>query len=265
MAPSQNPLTLSREDLYGLVWSNPMTELAQDFGLSDVALAKRCRKLGVPVPGRGYWARIAAGQTPRQPPLRKRADDVMDYTALTFDAPARESLERSVQDRAASGRRAATVPRVDRSRELPKTPKSQSACAAIGMISPSMPDSLGLSARTFVASRDTTQASLPGASENTVWLRASSRRFNRLSRSVPNGFVSLNLPYGNLNVPRRRQGPVIFSDPPSSQRSCRSNRHSPARSPWNSGGVRDAADSNSLRLDHASCLEADRAQSTGTR
>ncbi len=51
MARSGDPLTLSREDLYELVWSKPMTELAQDFGLSDVALAKRCRKLGVPIPG----------------------------------------------------------------------------------------------------------------------------------------------------------------------------------------------------------------------
>lgn len=59
-----------------------MTELAQDFGLSDVALAKRCRKLAVPIPGRGYWARVAAGQTPRQPALPKRTEKPMDYTAL---------------------------------------------------------------------------------------------------------------------------------------------------------------------------------------
>jgi hypothetical protein len=91
MTRSGDPLTLSREDLYELVWSKPMTELAQDFGLSDVALAKRCRKLGVPIPGRGYWARVAAGQTPRQPALRKRADAVMDYTALTFNAPREET------------------------------------------------------------------------------------------------------------------------------------------------------------------------------
>lgn len=57
-------LILSREDLYELVWSKPMAELAKDFGMSDVALAKRCRKIGVPVPGRGYWTRIAAGQEP---------------------------------------------------------------------------------------------------------------------------------------------------------------------------------------------------------
>jgi hypothetical protein len=91
MARSGDPLTLSRQDLYELVWAKPMTELAQDFGLSDVALAKRCRKLAVPVPGRGYWARVAAGQTPRQPALRKRAEQPMDCTALTFDAPREET------------------------------------------------------------------------------------------------------------------------------------------------------------------------------
>jgi hypothetical protein len=58
---SADPLTLSRQDLYELAWSKPMVELAQDFGISDVALAKRLRKLGIPVPGRGYWARIDAG------------------------------------------------------------------------------------------------------------------------------------------------------------------------------------------------------------
>jgi hypothetical protein len=89
-------LTLSREDLYELVWSKPMVELAQDLGLSDVALAKRCRKLGVPVPGRGYWARVAAGQEPHRPTLAKREDQFGDAQALAFasvaeDAPAAEA------------------------------------------------------------------------------------------------------------------------------------------------------------------------------
>jgi hypothetical protein len=73
-----------------------LVELAQDFGLSDVAVAKRCRKLGVPVPGRGYWARIAAGQTPRQPRLKEREDQPLDYSALTFEAPRDETPEENL-------------------------------------------------------------------------------------------------------------------------------------------------------------------------
>lgn len=58
----QAPLTLSREDLYELVWSKPILQLAKDFGISDVGLAKRCRGADNSLPGRGYWARVEAGQ-----------------------------------------------------------------------------------------------------------------------------------------------------------------------------------------------------------
>jgi hypothetical protein len=91
-----DPLKLSREDLYELVWSKPMVDLAKDFGMSDVGLAKRCRKLGIPVPGRGYWARVAAGQAPRQTTLKKRDKEIADYSALTFDAPNEESIEAKI-------------------------------------------------------------------------------------------------------------------------------------------------------------------------
>jgi hypothetical protein len=65
----QNYITLSRSKLYELVWTKPVTELAKDFGISDVALAKRCRAINIPLPPRGYWARIAAGQKPKRPAL----------------------------------------------------------------------------------------------------------------------------------------------------------------------------------------------------
>jgi hypothetical protein len=79
----QKPLKLSREDLYELAWSKPLAQLAKDFGISDVALAKRCRRLGIPLPGRGYWARIDAGQTPYRPKLPKREPQWHDDNALT--------------------------------------------------------------------------------------------------------------------------------------------------------------------------------------
>jgi len=76
-------LTLSREDLYELAWSKPISELAKDFGISDVGLAKRCRRLGVPLPGRGYWARLDAGQEPYRPKLPPRESQRHDQDALT--------------------------------------------------------------------------------------------------------------------------------------------------------------------------------------
>jgi hypothetical protein len=67
----RNYVTLSRQELYDMVWSEPMTTLAKKFGISDVALAKRCRAVDVPIPYRGYWARKTAGQKPTQTPLPK--------------------------------------------------------------------------------------------------------------------------------------------------------------------------------------------------
>jgi len=81
---AEKPITLSREDLYELAWSKPVSQLAADFGISDVALAKRCRRLGIPLPGRGYWARLDAGQTPYRPKLPKREPQWGDDGALTL-------------------------------------------------------------------------------------------------------------------------------------------------------------------------------------
>ncbi|MEY9531201.1 uncharacterized protein YfcZ (UPF0381/DUF406 family) [Sinorhizobium fredii] len=63
--------TLTRKELYDLVWSTPILKLAEQFGLSDRGLAKICERNQVPVPGRGYWARLEAGQKVTKTPLRK--------------------------------------------------------------------------------------------------------------------------------------------------------------------------------------------------
>jgi hypothetical protein len=60
---------LSREELFALVWARPTSEVAKELSISDVALAKLCKRLQVPKPPRGYWAKVQAGRTPRRPPL----------------------------------------------------------------------------------------------------------------------------------------------------------------------------------------------------
>lgn len=65
--------TVTREDLYERVWTLPMRRLAAEFGISDVGLAKVCKRLNVPVPGRGYWAQVEAGAAGPRKPLPKIA------------------------------------------------------------------------------------------------------------------------------------------------------------------------------------------------
>lgn len=64
-------IRLSREELYDLVWSEPMRTVAKRFDISDVGLAKHCRKLTIPMPGRGYWAKKAANKAVRRIALPK--------------------------------------------------------------------------------------------------------------------------------------------------------------------------------------------------
>ena len=61
---------LTRQNLFEMVWSQPMTKLAAQFKISDVALTKICRRHEIPVPGRGFWARVAAGYPLKRPELR---------------------------------------------------------------------------------------------------------------------------------------------------------------------------------------------------
>lgn len=53
----------SRSEFHELVWSKPTVQLAKEFGLSDVALGKICRKHDVPKPPLGWWAKKSAGRT----------------------------------------------------------------------------------------------------------------------------------------------------------------------------------------------------------
>lgn len=72
---SSDVTMLKWQDLYERVWKTPASKLAKEFGISDVGLAKVCKRHRIPRPPRGYWARLAVGQRMRTPSL-PRIDDV---------------------------------------------------------------------------------------------------------------------------------------------------------------------------------------------
>jgi hypothetical protein len=53
-----------------MVWSEPVSKLAWGYGLSDRGLGKICKRLEIPVPGRGYWQMKKKGLQIPVPPLR---------------------------------------------------------------------------------------------------------------------------------------------------------------------------------------------------
>lgn len=72
---------ISREELYELVWSKPMTKVAEQFEVSSSYMARVCTILNVPRPERGYRAKLAVGKAPgRQPLPEARPGDQLSWS-----------------------------------------------------------------------------------------------------------------------------------------------------------------------------------------
>lgn len=71
-----------REQVFKMVWSEPITTIAKRVGISDVAVAKKCRAAGIPLPERGYWAKKEAGKPVSKAFLPTRALGQSDQVAL---------------------------------------------------------------------------------------------------------------------------------------------------------------------------------------
>lgn len=48
---------ISKDELKSLVWLKPIVKIAEDFGVSDVAIIKRCKLLNIDRPPAGYWSK----------------------------------------------------------------------------------------------------------------------------------------------------------------------------------------------------------------
>lgn len=68
----------TREELFKQVWERPMTKVAADYGISDVALKKICTKHRISVPARGYWAKLAAGKPVQRGHYRAVDEDAIN-------------------------------------------------------------------------------------------------------------------------------------------------------------------------------------------
>jgi hypothetical protein len=59
----------TREELYQLVWSEPMLTIARKYLISDTGLRKICIGMDIPLPRAGHWMKLKFGQKIFQPPL----------------------------------------------------------------------------------------------------------------------------------------------------------------------------------------------------
>lgn len=84
-----------REDLHRLLWTAPVTEVAARLGVSDVGLAKACRRAEIPLPPRGYWAKIEAGQPIGVPALAPSPTGLPEWIRITGTRPAPTSMRKA--------------------------------------------------------------------------------------------------------------------------------------------------------------------------
>ena len=78
-----NRRMISREELFNLVWSKTKVKVAEELGISDVAVRKICKKLKIPMPPQGYWLRSNQSKPPKLP----KSDGQQNYLICPPDKP----------------------------------------------------------------------------------------------------------------------------------------------------------------------------------
>ncbi len=76
-------MKITREELYEMVWAEPMITICKKYGLSDNGLRKHCKRLNIPTPPVGYWEKLRHGKNPEKTPLPKQSDENKQSTDLT--------------------------------------------------------------------------------------------------------------------------------------------------------------------------------------
>ena len=61
--------TLSRKELYDLIWTEPLIKIAARYKISDNGLRKICTRMNIPVPKVGHWQKPIFGKKIQQPSL----------------------------------------------------------------------------------------------------------------------------------------------------------------------------------------------------
>ena len=62
-------VTITRDDLYKLVWEEPLGKIAKQYGISPSEISLACNKLDIPKPEQGHWTKVDLGKEIPRPVL----------------------------------------------------------------------------------------------------------------------------------------------------------------------------------------------------
>ena len=74
---------ISREALYDLVWQRPLSQLAKEFGISDVGLRKICHQHDIPTASNQWWS----AKEYRKPAVQTRLPDSSQFAGKLITIP----------------------------------------------------------------------------------------------------------------------------------------------------------------------------------
>ena len=62
-------MNFTRESLYELVWSRPISSIAKEYNILDYVIRKICKKYEIPIPKLGHWQKLQHGKQPEKEKL----------------------------------------------------------------------------------------------------------------------------------------------------------------------------------------------------
>src|SRR5690349_22123658 len=72
--------TLSRPELFELVWTQSILSLTKRFAVTHQQLQKVCLEMSIPLPRQGHWDRIKAGHVIPRPVLTENYNGIREIT-----------------------------------------------------------------------------------------------------------------------------------------------------------------------------------------
>lgn len=93
-------MEVTREELYKLIWKEPVTKVAEKMGVPAPILRKFCNRLNIPTPSSGYWSKLHFGKQVEIPPL-PAFDDKEIPTLDSFQKSQKKKEAEKVQKKSA--------------------------------------------------------------------------------------------------------------------------------------------------------------------
>jgi len=82
-------ITFTRQELYDLVWSEPLITLSKKYCISDNGLRKICKRMNIPLPNIGHWQRVQYKKrvTTKKLPTNNTDKNTIELTRRDEDDP----------------------------------------------------------------------------------------------------------------------------------------------------------------------------------